>query len=298
MFLSNHRGFNIIELTVALGLFGMVSLASFSLLERSSQITSSGRFQEEYLEIENMARLAVSRAGACGIREAGSDLPVEFANSGQLPVAASNLNGGSPLIPVELFLTNESGETQYKRGLSEKKMKDVSIEALEIVFPDLTPPLPDGTSYIRGKVVIHIQKIRSPSQNDPLPPITIDSALRVEVASGNVKVVGCGSSWTPTIGSPEPPRGSQNLGLGQNLSTNLGPNRLCILIDRGLETGQSHWDNPLVPFDADWKNVAQKANFNCSLSFEGVDNPVWGLIEYAEKKDGLGGRYSCRAFCL
>lgn len=302
MLLKNKTGFSLLEVVISLGVFALISLGSVQLMQNSSRIEQTYLEQQDLFELRNMVDLMVKRDGACGIRALDeSDFPE--INTNQIKRVPSSLATETPLTPIDLYFVNSSGDISNAKRLIDAKFKTIKIQTAELIFPDIVmgSPLPPGDDMTRAVVVVHAEKKGHNGNFEPMPPLMTEVSLKTSTTAGISLITDCGSNWDGIQSPPLPlPVGVTTTGLnnGSAVVTPLGEHSLCVITDRGIKTTRSKKD-PLIG-SGNWKDVAQRSDLVCNLTYEGTVNRTWFLSQRGTRDQGKSGEghYSCKAFCF
>lgn len=300
MFLKRDDGFTLIEVVASMAILGLTSLMALYIVQSASGVSDRVLFSEDLAEVQNFARITSMRLGACGLREPGTGDPITFPND-NFPRSPTDLTLSSPPVPVNVYLISKTDDPlEGKLSLSERfnRNRRISIRAVELILPDAVDKFEDGEQTARGRIVVHPEKRRPDGVNEPLPPIIVDTVLRLNVSDPMIALADCGQSWyrdvdlsfLPTEGIDQ-----DDLTNGAIQSKNLGEHRFCVIIDRGVKTGRSRRRDI---FGGGWKDQAQRAEFSCSLRSPVPTDKNWYLDFKARKEDGKDGHFNCQAFCI
>ena len=293
MFLKDARGFSLLELTISIGLMGLVIAGAMAITSSTSKFGSSMHVNDNIYEISNFAHMATSKVGSCGLKIDTGMGPNEFSNN-ILPNAPTV----SIDIPADLYLVAKSGDPITNNvSLKERFANNlhVRIQDIELVLPEAVDPFPDGEKVTRGLIVVHLQKRSSSGDFRTIPPLKIETVLNILVIGDIVTLRDCGKTWH--LFPFDPPKTDQLTGDLTNGPIDpkpLGKHSLCVVSDRALKTGETK--TGVFP-NRNFKPIAQRANYNCAVKGPNESNE-WSLEVDAPKNSGRGGKYTCGAFCI
>jgi hypothetical protein len=296
MLLKNSKGYSMLELTISLGLLGLIVAGAMFLVSSSLKNESSLNLDDDVDEITNFIQLTTSKVGACGLK-IDTLLTINQFRNNNIPNAPTE----SFNIPVDLYLVSDSKEPiTNKTSLKARyaNNKNVRIKNIELILPEVVDSLPDGERATRATVVAHLEKKVGGGNFESFPPLKIDTIVNILVEGANVTLQDCGNSWDLFALDTPLTEQDQRSGSLTNDAIELKPlgrHSVCVLSERALKTGESKTGFILI--NRSYKPIAQRANFKCRVMGPN-ESGEWFLEVESKKEKGRGGTYACSAFCI
>jgi len=201
-----NKGFSLVEIMIAIGILGGVSLAIMQIAKTSSQLQSNSQAGFDELELFTSIRMILNNTKYCRVSLAGNDpinTPIQFKKTDIDDIVSEGLD-------VELWLSDVSGSTRSLKKYSAtditiSKQGKIQIKKIKLVMDN--PTTPSGQNYPVaavsdiGKLVVEVEKNINGIKRLIVQKFDINMTVDTD-ASGNSSILSC-TRYDPSTNESE-----------------------------------------------------------------------------------------------
>ena len=200
----NEKGFSLVQVIIATGLMGGVTLGFMQMMKTVNQIQTSSESKSDELELRTSIKMILDNRDYCTISMEGQTFRKENIDFANVEVdKSSNFTSASEGLNVELWYSNIAGDTRTQKKLNGKdnvvgtdksQLGKISILSVKLVMFNGPTACPDNycdtdTRDIGQLVVVYEKKISQTTTRTSI--MTFPLYVNFTSVGGNSTITSC-----------------------------------------------------------------------------------------------------------